>query len=164
MKFLSARLPVLMFLSLFALGAQAQTVKVGDPLPALEFEDQNDQARDFPGEARLIFFAADKAAGEMSSEALESMSADQVEAARLVYLMDISPMPSLVTRMFVMPGLRERPYPILLAREDGQTDFLPTEEKQVTVIRLDDSRRIESIEYVDDPDALQEMVAQDGDS
>lgn len=153
-----SRLPVLLLLALLAFSARAETVSVGDALPALEFEDQNDQARDFPGDARLIFFAGDKASGEMSSEALASMSAEQMEAAGLVYLMDVSPMPGFVTRMFVLPGLRERPYPILLAREDGQTDFMPIREKHVTVIRLDESRRIESIEFVEEAKALQDML------
>jgi hypothetical protein len=71
----------------------------------------------------------------------------------LVYVADIHRMPGFVARMFALPSMRKRPYPMLLDREGQVTAPLPSEEGRVVLIRLA-SREIVGIEAFDDAAAL----------
>jgi len=151
----------LLLASLFAftlvMSGPAAGVTIGDALPELEFPTQHDEARPFPGQARWILFTSEKKTAELADKALQDLTSEQMEALRLVYLMDISPMPSLVTRMFVLPKMRERAYPVLLARESGLTDFMPREADRITVIRLEEGR-VESINFLSEAAQLRELI------
>jgi hypothetical protein len=62
-------------------------------------------------------------------------------------------MPSLITKLFALPGLRKRPYRILLDREGNVTADFPSVSGKVTVLRLH-ALTIERVEYVESADAL----------
>jgi len=146
------------WLVLVAAVGQAAPLSNGDLVPSKTFEDQHGQSRTFPGEARWILFAADKAGGEMSAKTLADLDAEAMRAVGLVYLLDISAMPSLISRMFVMPGLRERDYSILVVRESGKTDFLPYEPERATLIGLCEEGSIRSIAFHSEPAQLREAL------
>ena len=55
-----------------------------------------------------------------------------------MYVADISGMPGLVARMFAVPSMRKRPYPMLLDRDGEITARLPDVEGSATLIFCDD--------------------------
>jgi NADPH-dependent ferric siderophore reductase len=64
-----------------------------------------------------------------------------------VYVADVSSMPAIITRLFALPKMRERPYRIMLADSTDSVSFLPRQPHAVTVIRLRDNK-LASIDYV----------------
>ncbi len=129
----------------------------GDRLPTLELRDQHEQAQTIPDGTRILLFAPDRAAGELVTEALEDQDADSLAARDIRYLADISGMPGIITSLFALPKLRERPYPILLGEEAEQTQDWPRREDQVTWLRLEDGR-IDEVRYFDSAAALREAL------
>jgi hypothetical protein len=62
-------------------------------------------------------------------------------------------MPGLVRRLFAVPRMRGRPYPVLLDTTGEATAALPAEPGRATVLWLEDLRPVR-VELFDSPDAL----------
>lgn len=56
-------------------------------------------------------------------------------------------MPSIITRMIVLPGMHKPPYTILLAKDAHTLSVQPRQPHRVTVLRLRDGR-IREIAFV----------------
>ncbi|MBG6082174.1 NADPH-dependent ferric siderophore reductase [Rubrivivax gelatinosus] len=138
--------------------AGAATVAPGAPLPALALQDQNERPWSVaPGTRRLVF-AADRAGSELVQSALGADGAQRLAAARAVYVADIHAMPALVTRLFALPALRSRPYPVGLVRDDQAAAELPRRAGQATVLELDAQGAVAAVHYAADAAALQALL------
>lgn len=115
-------------------------IKPGDTLPPLKLNDQHDKPMPIGPETRVILFTADKTAGDMLNGLLKERPADFMSQRRLVYIADISRMPGLITSMIALPRMREYPYRMAVAHEEGQTAMIPRAEDSVTVIHLDNGK------------------------
>lgn len=112
-------------------------LKPGDTLPVFKLNDQHDKPIALGPDTRAILFTADKTAGDMLNGLLKERPADFMPQRKLVYIADISRMPGWVTSMIALPRMREYPYRMAIASEEGQTAMLPRAEDSVTVILLE---------------------------
>jgi hypothetical protein len=133
------------------LAAWAAPLASGAALPALQLRDQHDRPVTASASTRWLLFANEKAASDMASAVFAAEPAGVLDRLHLVYVADISGMPSLVTRMFALPKLRELPFPIGLVREPEQVAQvsrvaeLPRQPGGVTLLRLSDGRVLETL-------------------
>lgn len=141
----------------FGGGAVAAPLVVGAGFPAVNLEDQHGKPLAVPPGARLVLFAADKAASDLATELLAAQPAGTLDRLQAVYLADISAMPALVTRMFALPTLRALPFRVGLAREAAVLADLPRQRGAVSVIRLADGR-VERIDFAADGVQLKSAV------
>ncbi|ADC62250.1 hypothetical protein [Allochromatium vinosum] len=139
-------------LMLPALAGTAE-LQVGDTAPALSLNDQHDTARTTLSVSRFLLFSADKDGSNLADAVLEGQTGETMEQAGIAYVADISAMPAMVTKMFAMPKLRKRPYPVLLGRAAEDTMNLPRQAGQVTVIELN-GESVASIAFMSDVSAL----------
>lgn len=114
--------------------AQVPTLRAGDSLPSLQLKDQHDRPASIPGDLQQVIFAADKAGSALVTDWLDGQAADWLVRTKRVYLADIHKMPGLVTRMFALPKLRDKPYVIVLGREAGDLAMFPAREGCVTLL------------------------------
>lgn len=119
--------------------AFAADIGVGALFPELQLEDQHGRSLTLPGDAPLVIFAADKAASDRVKQALEKRPRWLAEH-RVPFIADISGMPFMITRLFALPAMRERPYSTYPVGDADQVAFIPRQEGQVTVLRLDAGR------------------------
>ncbi len=139
---------------LTAVGARAdQTLGVGDALPPVSLTDQHDVEHRIDGSLRHVLFSRDMDAGKVAKEALEEDGATLLESSGTAYVSDIARMPAIITRMFALPSMRRRDYPMLLDRDGAATAAWPAREGRATLMTLD-AGRIAALESFDDPDAL----------
>lgn len=120
--------------------ALADELAVGDLFPAIPLADQHGEPVSVPGPSRLLLMAFDKQASDLVYAVLEDRSADYLDQQAAQFVADISAMPGLVTRMFALPKMRRRPYPIVLAEDAALLAFVPRQTAQVTVVRLQGGR------------------------
>lgn len=118
----------------------AAPLEPGSPWPALTLPDQHDRPVSVGPPARLVLFAADKAASDRAVAVLVARGAQALSALQAVYVADISAMPALVTRMFALPRLRELTFPVALARDAALVSDLPRQPGSVTVFTLREGR------------------------
>lgn len=116
--------------------AQVPILRAGDPMPRLQLKDQHDKPANIPGDLQQVIFAADKAGSALVTDWLDKQPADWLARTKRVYLADIHKMPGLVTRMFALPKLRDKPYAIVLGREAGDLAMLPARENCVTLLSV----------------------------
>jgi hypothetical protein len=131
----------------------------GDRISELTLEDQHGNTHTLPADARLVLFTSDKAASSVLQDYLAQRDADFLRERQAHFVADISRMPGLVTRMFALPSMRERPYPILLAYAAEDVAQLPRREGQVSVLRID-QRRITDVAYATSGAQLDALLGQ----
>ena len=122
-------------------GVQAATepaIEVGDPFPVWELTDQFDETHQLPGEStQVIVFVRSKQADETLAPVLESAVAESLGNGEVVYVSDISRMPGLISRLFALPALRDRSYPVVLVREEGVSAPLVTRTDCLALYRIE---------------------------
>ena len=135
----------------------AAVAGVGSTLPARSLEDQHGEVRSIDRGTRFVLFSRDMDGGDVIEEALSDAPEGFLEARGAVFVADISRMPSLVTRLFALPSMRRRPYPMLLDRTGDATADLPAEKGRATLIRLE-ALRVAAVTSFDEPGALREAL------
>ncbi|MFP8875694.1 MAG: hypothetical protein VCB99_02025 [Myxococcota bacterium] len=126
---------------------------MGDNVDGFELEDQFGKTHRVDESTGLILFSRDMDGGELLSAALEDKTAKFLADRQAVYVADISGMPGLVARLFALPKMRKRGYPMLLDREGEVTASLPDQEGSGTLIELD-GLQIVHVESLSDADAI----------
>ncbi len=145
----------LAMLVLFAPFAVAETLAVGALLPELTLPDQHGTTQT-SGDATVILLAPDRESGAIAHQVLMTES-DGLDAKGIVYISDISGMPSLVTNMFALPKMRDYPYRVLLGYEETDTQILPRRAGKVSVLRLQNGI-VEQIGFAESAEALADMI------
>jgi len=138
--------------------AAAEVVGVGSTLAARTLEDQHGQPRVLDGSVRVVVFARDMEAGDRVEEALEDSTGEELQERGVAYLADISGMPKLVARLFALPAMRRRAYPMWLDRDGAATADLPAEPGKVTILRLQ-ALRVTEVSFLDSAEAVRAALA-----
>ncbi|MBW2383244.1 MAG: FAD/FMN-containing dehydrogenase [Deltaproteobacteria bacterium] len=153
----SSRWLVVVALAWAVAPASADTFGVGDTLAPITLEDQYGELRQVDSQTRAILFSRDMDGGKFLKSGLAGRTGGDLAARRVAYVADISGMPRLVARLFALPGMRKRGYPMLLDRDGEVTARLPDEPGRATLIRLD-ALRIIAIDHLDDASAVAAAV------
>lgn len=99
------------------------------------FVDQFDQEHTIDQSVRWILFAPDRDAGAQARDFLQTQPAGYLKNAGGVYVADISAMPSLVTRMFALPKMRDYGFAVLLGKQEEQTADWPRAPGQASLMK-----------------------------
>jgi len=116
------------------------TLKAGDALPALSLTDQQDKPAVIATHVTRVIFAADNTGASMVTALLDSHAPTWLTDTNSVYLADIHKMPSLIAKMFALPQLREKPYTIVLGREEADLAMFPRQKGCVSLLPMADGK------------------------
>lgn len=144
-------------LALMAHTAWAAPYVVGDVIAAFTLEDQHGERHAVDGSVEVVLFSRDMEGGELLKEGLAEVAPGYLAARKAVYVADISAMPGMVARMFAIPAMRDRPYPMLLDRDGETTARLPDVAGQATLIVLD-RLTVQRIIHVTEPGAVRDYL------
>lgn len=152
-KFVFSLGVVLLF---FPLAVSAAPLTTGESLPELNLPDQHGDSHTLSS-ANMVLFAPDKGAGELAHEVLNHTDKVEMATKGIVFISDISRMPTLVARMFALPAMREYPYLVLLGYEKEDTAMFPRQKGRVTVLHIK-AGKVSRIEYANSPEGLAGMI------
>jgi hypothetical protein len=119
--------------------ADAPTVvptTVGAPFPSIVLTDQNDHPVSLPGNARWIVLVNERVVDEWADPVIAALGQGRMNADRLVYVSDISRMPSMISKLFALPQMRKRNYPVALIRDDKTAAQMPSRKGCAMLIGL----------------------------
>lgn len=122
---------------LVAVPALAEPYAVGDAIEPFTLEDQHGEGHSVDASVKAILFSRDMDGGDLLKQGLADAPPGYLEEKGAVYVADISGMPGLIARIFAIPAMRDRPYPMLLDRDGETTARLPSAEGRATVVFLD---------------------------
>ncbi|HTO06872.1 MAG TPA: hypothetical protein VMR86_07410 [Myxococcota bacterium] len=137
------------------LGLALLGLAVDARVPPLELPDQNGVVHPLDGSLRAIVFSRDMAAGQVVKDAIAKAGPTLFERNRSVYVVDLAGMSSFVRRWFALPGLRRKPYRILVDEDGTRTADFPVVEGRPTVLVLDDLR----VSRVEEPASADALLA-----
>ncbi len=137
------------------ISAQAANLSVGDKLTGMELEDQHEQAIAVTPSTQVVLFSRGMKGGDIIKEALETFGDSQPE--NLVYVADISGMPSLIAKFVAIPQMRDLPFRIALDKEGKPTEKLLGDKETATIIHLQQFS-ITKIEQASDMEAVLKAI------
>lgn len=150
---------VLLFIALLlaAGAAGAEPLGVGDRLEPFTLDDQHGEAHVVDARVHALLLARDMKGGEVAKQALADDGAELLAKADAVYVADVSGMPAVIRRLFALPSLRRRGYPILLDPEGQITRDLPGAENRACLVRLRELTVVEVTQF-ESSEALREAL------
>ncbi|MDQ5769904.1 hypothetical protein [Thiothrix subterranea] len=147
----------LLLLTLLCVGlnttAFAAELKVGDSLPAITLKDQHDKAVTVAPDAQTLLFTVEKPASDLVNDYLKQQTPDFLTSKQAYFLADISGMPSMITKMFAIPKMQERPYTIVLGYEAADLAFMPRQKDHVTLVKVK-AGKVDNILFIKDEAGL----------
>ena len=147
----------LVFITLFCMGLSpmivAAELQVGDTLPAITLKNQHDKPVTVAADAQTLLFTIEKPASDLVNTYLLKQDKACLTTHKAYFLADISGMPSMITKMFAIPKMQERPYDILLAYDAKESDFMPRQKDHVTLVKAR-AGKVESILFIKDEAGL----------
>lgn len=134
----------------------ANTLQIGDNFSKITLLDQHEHQQGTNNETQILLFSRDMKSSDLIQEALKNMNVTQLPAT-IVYIADISKMPSLIAKFVAIPQLKDLRFAIALDKEGSQTQFIPSQKKMASVIILD-KLAIKNIHYLDSAQAIQKVL------
>ena len=116
----AAGIAIVLFVPGSAVAESASPLTVGVSV-SLALRDQHDAAHPVTPETRLLIFTHDMDGGGYVKEALAEGGAGKLEAARCVYVSDLSGMPGPIRRMMALPSIRRREYRVAVDEDGAST-------------------------------------------
>ncbi|SUI71790.1 Uncharacterised protein [Shewanella putrefaciens] len=136
--------------------AFAASYVTGDTINPILLVDQHDKSIEVTDDTRVVLFSRSMKGGDIIKETLQPLSETQFPN-HLVYVADISGMPSLIAKFVAVPQMKELPFSIGLDREGEISQMLPDTKDMATMILLD-HRNILDIAYFDSSEALSQAL------
>jgi hypothetical protein len=144
---------IVCLLLLLAGVAGAEPYTIGDHIEPFTLEDQHGVSHTLDGDVAVLLFSRDMKGGDALKAALADAPEGFLAERRAIYISDISGMPAIISRMFAIPGMRDRAYPMWLDRDGETTARLPDERGKATLIFCDD-QVITSVAHLETPEEV----------
>lgn len=135
-----------LFTVFLGLSAFANSLTVGTDLPTLTIKDQFEKEHIVDANIKTIIFSATKAESATIKDFLATKDKDYLANNNIAYIADITGMPSLISKFFALPKMRDYAFSILLIDEDNKALF-PVEADKISIITLENSK-ITDIKYI----------------
>jgi hypothetical protein len=129
----------------------------GDELAPFAIKDQHDKPGQLDETTRVLLFSRDMTANKLAKAAFMDKPATYLPDSHAMYVIDVSRMPSFVTKHFAIPKMQSYAYQVFLDRDGTVTKDLPTQAERVTIIRLD-HLKVVSVDYASSATALNQAV------
>lgn len=155
------RLSVLFIL--FAALAACDSQPVPEPLKIgnkVEFALLQDQyANPFPHEDKMeiLLYADDMETSRDVRDAIGRVESACYEQGQLVFVANVSGMPTLITRMIALPKMRGYGFPIWLDYDGEATEALPLQEDHISIVRVKNGAII-SVEFVQGMESVMNVI------
>ncbi|AQS38291.1 hypothetical protein Sps_03148 [Shewanella psychrophila] len=140
--------------TLFVGFVQASVYTEGALVAPIVLQDQFEHEVTVTSATEVLLFSRNMKGGDIIKEALEKLQADNQQGLdNLVYVADISGMPSLIAKFVAIPQMKDLPFSMGLDREGDVTKVLPGEKDKATLIRLDKLKIVDVVIF-DSSEAL----------
>ncbi|GAB3369893.1 FAD/FMN-containing dehydrogenase [Azotobacter armeniacus] len=135
----------------------ALALEVGERLAPWTLLDQHEQAYSLSGETRILLVARSMDGARLVKAALKARPQGYLEARQVVFVADISRMPSLIASLFAVPAMRDYSYRVLLDRDARIVSRYPGDPDKVLWLGLEQGRLRARREF-DDASALSAAI------
>lgn len=130
----------------FSTFTMAGSLNINDKFLSFLLPDQFDKIHSVDGKLSYIIISFEKENSKIVNEFLSTKSEKFLDEKNSVFIADISGMPTIITKMFALPKMRDYKYPILLIYDDKGDKFLRKDDK-ITIYTLKDTQ-VSNIDFI----------------
>jgi len=145
------------FFGLLMLFCFGSSVVLAESFRSASLEDQWGETQVLDDRDSWFILATDKTRGEWVKESLLELQLVDLEKHKLVYVADVSSIPSFVLRFVGLPILKKLPFKVLLDREGDVTETWPRKEAHVSIF-LSQKGEIKEKHFFADKAAVQAFL------
>ena len=136
----------LLILALFALSLYANSFEVNQDIGSFSLPNQFDEKQTIDSSIKTIIVSFEKGTGKDINQFLSTKDKDFLKNHHAAFIANISGMPSIITKMFALPKMRDYKHSVLLIYDEEDKRFVSQEGKS-TLYRLENGV-IKSISYI----------------
>lgn len=125
------------------------------PFTPYDLQDQHGNEHHLKPETRIVVMAFEMSLAKKIHTWLATKEPDYLASRQAEYVVDISPMPGIITTLFAGPKMRRYPFPIIQATSDDFAAAYPHEEGKITIFRLNDDQKQATFHYVATTDEIE---------
>lgn len=129
----------LLFLLSLVLSSNVFAMRVSGPLNVEGLKTQFEESVTMTPETQWVVFVAEKAASKVFNDKVKELNV-KLDEKPILYVSDISKMPSLITRMFAIPKMKKIGYKMALDRKGEITKEWPRQEGAITVMEISNQK------------------------
>lgn len=127
-------------------------MKVGDNLPKYKIFDQFEKEHVLSSDTNILIVTSSKLTGEIVKEYLLDQEKDFLKNNNAYYIADISQMPSMISKLFAIPKMKEYPFSVLLIDKE-QAKIFNKKDDHVSIYIIK-NRKVLSINYIKEKEEL----------
>ena len=136
----------ILLIPLFALFLYANSFEVNQNIGTFSLPNQFDEKQTIDSSIDTLVVSFEKDTGKDVNEFLSSKDKDFLKNHHAAFIANISGMPSIITKMFALPKMRDYKHSVLLIYDEEDKRFVSQEGKS-TLYRLENGV-IKSISYI----------------
>ena len=134
----------------------AGTLKIDDKIGNFSLTDQFDKIHTISSNVLTIIVTFQKETLMMVNDYLSSKSENFLEEHHAIFINNISSSPTIITKMFTLPKLRDYKYTILLIYDESNTKF-EKQNNKITNYSLENGF-IKNINFISSVDELERVL------
>ena len=136
----------LLILPLFVLFLYANSFELNQNIGNFSLPNQFDEKETIDSSIEMIIVSFEKGTGADINQFLSTKDKDFLKNHHAAFIANISGMPSIITKMFALPKMRDYKHSVLLIYDEEDNRFV-SKEKKSTLYRLENGV-IKSISYI----------------
>jgi len=121
-------------------------------LKETSFQDQFDNKLELNEKIEWLIFTKDKESSNIINNVFTELKVIDLEKYKVLYVADISQMPSFVTKLFALPKMKKYSYRIALGKEGVESKNFPSKKDMITILNLSKLSIVEEIFVNTEPD------------
>lgn len=118
----------------------ANAAEVGESLKPFTLNDQHDQGFTLDANTKVLLAAGDMDGGKLVKAAVGEEPKGYLESRGAIFVADIQGMPSIISKLFAVPKMRDYSYRVVLDREGQVVPQYAVAEGQVLWLQLDNDK------------------------
>ena len=140
-------------------GKVAPAIEIGKPFVSGTLKDQFDREGSVTPDTEKVIVVFTKATGHLVKEFLNKKPQNYLAEKHVVFIADVSGMPSMIFKYAALPDLQKHKYPIyLILEKENSKKFRNDKYKEyIMIVDLDDGM-VEEVEFVTTEKDLEEAI------
>ena len=140
-------------------GEISSGIVVGKELQAFTFKDQFGKDTSLESSTKKVMFAFTKPTGHLTKMYMSDKKPDYLSSRDILFIADISGMPSLIAKMFAIPDMQESKYPMLLIKEKEKAlRFRNEKHKNAVMIITLKNKIVQNVKFVTNEQDLKKEI------
>jgi uncharacterized protein YceK len=140
-------------------GEVSSAIIIGKSLQDFTFYDQFDKPVSLSTSTKKVMFAFTKPTGHLIKMFMADKKPNYLTSRDIIFIADISGMPSIIAKMFAIPDMQESKYPVLLIKEKEKAlGFRNEKHKDAAMIITLDNKIVKDVKFVTNAKDLEKAL------